>query len=96
MANASRIEGRGPVGKTASSKDDAEGRSVRPRITYFARTDASAQCDLRSLAACYAFVIAAQKRKEAAATYDDAKGGELTGAPAGLRKVNANEGGKLG
>jgi hypothetical protein len=71
MANASRIEGRGPVGKTASSKDDAEGRSVSPRIFYFSRTDATPQSELRALAACYAFVIEAQKRKEAAASYDD-------------------------
>ncbi len=67
MANASRIEGRGPVSKTALNEDPVKGASAKAYVTYAPCPEATPEGELAALAAVYAFVIQAQEQKKAAA-----------------------------
>jgi hypothetical protein len=67
MANASRIEGREAVSKTALDKDPVKGASAKPYVTYAPCPDATPEGELAALTATYAFVIQAHEQKKAAA-----------------------------
>jgi hypothetical protein len=71
MANASRIEGREAVSKTALDKDPVKGASAKPYVTYAPCPDATPEGELAALTATYAFVIQAHERKKAAAHIDE-------------------------
>jgi hypothetical protein len=73
MANASLIEGREAVSKTALDKDPVKGASAKPYVTYAPCPDATPEGELAALAAVYAFVIRAHEQKKAAAPANESR-----------------------
>jgi hypothetical protein len=64
MANASRIEGRGAVSKTALDKDPVEGASVKPHVTYAPCPEATPEGELAALASVYRFLLDRRERRD--------------------------------
>ena len=89
MANASRIEGRGAVSKTALDKDPVVGASVKPHVTYTPWPEATPEGELAALAAVYAFVIGAHEQKKAAAPATRRK--EVTRRSGGRAKISKRQ-----
>ena len=73
MANASRIEGRGAVSKTALDKDPVEGASVKPHVIYAPWPEATPEGELAALAAVYRFLLDRHKRRDDDIAADDAE-----------------------
>lgn len=73
MANASRIEGRGAVSKTALDKDPVEGASVKPHVTYAPCPKATPEGELAALASVYRFLLERHERRSDNIATDDAE-----------------------
>jgi hypothetical protein len=63
MANASLIEGRGAVSKTALDKDPVEGASVKPHVIYAPWPEATPEGEQAALASVYRFLLDRHKRR---------------------------------
>ena len=57
MANASLIEGRGAVSKTALDNDPVEGASVKPHVIYAPWPEATPEGELAALASVYRYLL---------------------------------------